>query len=314
VGAKPEPLRRQQLLLLTAAIALLRWIPPANLHPLRELAVLAGSVALLLAIRSAQPRVPAGLAVIAAAALALVTPVQPSKMSFLPLALSVVAVAMRRLDTQLITALALIVAACFSRYSLATVYIAAALVFLLPLLARVRPLAYATAAVLFALWPWSGVVARALPLLRNYEPAGEVRPIAQALDPAAALALDVPPHVRHAVVTASGAQMWRLRPGRVVGAIEATDARGRRTTRAIHIGDIADFGFTRPEPFFGARNPLPRAMGADIRGYGASAWVWAGGRTAIATAADIASLRVVAAPDLPGGARLQVDSVEFPAR
>jgi hypothetical protein len=310
----PRYPRYSEVLLLAAGIAVVRWIPLHDVHVLRELVVLGGSVALLLAIRFAQPRAPVAVVIIAVAAVALVTPVQPAKMTFFPAALAMVALLMRRLDAQLATAVVLIGCAAFSRYSLATLYIVAAIVFMLPLLARVRPLVYGAAAVIFALWPWSGVIARALPLLRNYDAPVDARTIAQALAPGDALPLDIAPHARHAIVSMSGAQMWRMRPGRVVGSIEATDVRGARTTRAIRIGDVADFGFTRREPFFVSRNPLPRAMAADIRGYGASAWVWAGGRTAIATNADIASLRVVAAPDLPGDARLQVDAVEFPAR
>jgi len=108
--------------------------------------------------------------------------------------------------------------------------------------------------------------------------------------------------------------MARFKTGRVVGTIEATDARGRVTTRQIRIGDIADFGFTRREQFFGSRNPLPRFSPAEIRGYGASAWVWGSGRTALSCTADIASLRVLAAPDLPRQTHLQIDAVDFPAR
>jgi hypothetical protein len=99
-----------------------------------------------------------------------------------------------------------------------------------------------------------------------------------------------------------------------VGTIEATDRRGRVTRREIRIGDVADFGFTRREQFLGARNPFPRVSPGEIRDYGANAWVWGSGRTALASAADIASLRVVAAPNLPQDAHLQIDAVEFPPR
>jgi len=220
----------------------------------------------------------------------------------------------RRLPQVAIGALFLICAA-FARYSLATVYIAVAIVFLMPLAARIKPLTYAAAIAIFALWPWSGIIARALPVVRNYDPpTGEVRPINWALAPSEAKQIDVPPHVRHVVVTASGGQMARFRPGRVVGAIEAVDTRGRTTTRAITIGDVADFGFMRREQFFASRNPLPRSSPGEIRDYGANAWLWGAGRTAIATAAEIRSLRVIAAANLPAQSHLQIDSVEFPAR
>jgi hypothetical protein len=127
--------------------------------------------------------------------------------------------------------------------------------------------------------------------------------------------IDIPAHVRHAVVTMSGGQMARLKRGRIIGTIEATDTRGRTmTTRQITIGDVADFGFGRREQFFASRNPLPRFSPGEIRDYGANAWLWGAGRTAIASPADFASLRIIAAPNLPHDAHLQIDTVEFPAR
>jgi hypothetical protein len=235
-------------------------------------------------------------------------------MALLPLAVAVVVFVTRRVPQVAIAALFL-VCAFFARYSLATIYVAAAIVFLMPLLDRVKPLTYATAIAIFVLWPWSGIIARALPIVRNYEPAaGDVRPIGWALAPAESKTIDVPPHVRHAVVTASGGQMARFKRGRVVGTIEATDTRGHLTTCPITIGDVADFGFTRRAQFFASRNPLPRFSPGEIRDYGANAWVWGAGRTAIASPADMASLRVIAAPNLSRDAHLQIDSVEFPAR
>jgi hypothetical protein len=300
------------VVLATAGVILLRWIPLRDVHVVKELVVIAGSIALLFAVQrrdGAEP--PALLSVLVLAA---VTPIPPGKMALLPLTLALFVFVTRRVPRGAIAAIFLI-AAFFARYSLATIYVAVAIVFLMPLLDRVKPLTYATAIAIFALWPWSGIIARALPIVRLYEPgSGDVRPINWALAPSEAKSIDVPPHVRHAVVTASGGQMARLKRGRVVGTIEATDARGRTTTRAITIGDIADFGFTRREQFFASRNPLPRFSPGDIRDYGANAWLWGAGRTAIASAGDIATLRVIAAPNLPHDAHLQIDSVEFPAR
>ena len=108
--------------------------------------------------------------------------------------------------------------------------------------------------------------------------------------------------------------MARFKPGRIVGTIEARDRRGGVTTRAIRIGDVADFGFTRRDQFFASRNPLPRFSPGEIRDYGTNAWLWGAGRTAIACTADLVSLRVVAVSDLPPQTHLQIDSVEFPAR
>ena len=307
----------------------------------RELVVLAGSIALLFAMPRRRDAVgPAGgtpAFLIAVMAVAVATPVRAGAMTFLPFAVALLVLMLRGLGVSgsrgsvaderrensrprnlatLTMAALLLLCAYFARYSLATVYVAAAIVFLVPLLDRVRPLAYAAAIVVFALWPWSGIVARALPLVRNYAPpAGETQPIARALATGEVLPIAVPPHVRNVVVTASGGQVARFRTGRVVGAIEATDLRGRVTVRPIRIGDVADFGFMRREQFFASRNPLPRFSPGEIRDYGANAWVWGAGRTTVACcSADIASLRVIAAADLPPQSHLQIDSVEFPAR
>ena len=314
---RPASIAPEEVVLTIAGIVLLRWIPLHDVHVIKELILIGGSVAMLFAMRREKagetPALP-GARLMAVLVLAVVTPMPPGKMALLPLTVAALVFVTRRLPQVAIGAVFLICAA-FARYSLATVYIAVAIIFLLPLAGRIKPLAYAAAIAIFALWPWSGVIARALPVVRNYEPgAGEERSIARALAPSESMAIDVPKHVRHVVVTASGAQMARLRPGRVVGTIEAIDARGRTTMRPITIGDVADFGFTRREQFFASRNPLPRFSPGEIRDYGANAWLWGAGRAAISGAADIRSLRVVAAPNLPPQSHLQIDSVEFPAR
>jgi len=326
LGGVPPP----TAVLAIAGVMLLRWIPLRDVHIVKELILLVGSLALLFAIRRRDAAEPAGgtPALLGVFVLAAVTPMPPGKMALLPLVVAVLMLAIRvvfagthretakprDLATAIIGALFLIFAA-FARYSLASIYVAVAIVFLMPLAGRIKPLTYAAAIAIFALWPWSGIIARALPVVRNYEPAaGDVHTIARALAPSESLPIDVPRHVRHVVVTTSGAQMARFKPGRVVGTIEAVDARGRLTTRPIMIGDVADFGFIRREQFFASRNPLPRFSPGEIRDYGANAWLWGAGRTAIACPAEIKSLRVVAAPNLPPQSHLQIDSVEFPAR
>lgn len=312
----PGGVTARTVVLAVVGVILLRWIPLRDVHAGKELIIIGGSIALLWAIRRRDAAEPAGgtPALLSVLFLAAVTPIPPGKMALLPLTVALLVFVTRRVPQVAIGAFFLI-CAFFARYSLATIYIAVAIVFLTPLLDRVKPLTYATAIAIFALWPWSGIIARALPIVRNYEPsAGSGRAVSVGLAPSEAFAIGVPPHVRHAVVTTSGGQMARLRPGRVVGTIEATDKLGRKTTRPITIGDIADYGFTRRDQFFASRNPLPRFASAEIRDYGANAWAWGGGRTAIAAPADIASLRVIAAPNLPHDAHLQIDSVEFPAR
>jgi hypothetical protein len=292
-------------------------MPFHDIQIAKELIVLAGSLALLFAIpRRPEAAEPAGgtPALLSVLALAVVTPITPGKMAFFPFAVALLAFVTRKLPPLAIAAV-LLVAAFFARYSLATIYIAAAIVFLVPLLERIRPLTYATALVVFALWPWNGIIARALPVVLHYEPVdGYSRPVASALAPSESLPLGVPPHVRHVVITASGGQMARLKPGRIVGTIEATDVRGRLSKREIRIGDVADFGSLRREQFLGSRNPFPKFSPGEIRGYGPEAWVYGSGRTALATKADISTLRVIAAPNLPRDAHLQIDAIEFPAR
>jgi len=246
-------------------------------------------------------------------------------MTFLPFVLALLVLGLRSLGTSaragsryianIAVGAALLLCACFARYSLATVYIASAIVFLVPLIDRVRPLSYAAAIAIFALWPWSGIIARALPIARNYAPpVGEVQAVSRTLAAGEALPIAVPLHARDVIVTTYGGYLERLRSGHVIGAIEATDRRGHVTVRPIRIGGSADFGFMRREQFFASRNPLPRFSPGEIRDYGANAWVWGAGRTTVSCASGIVSLRVVAAADLHAQSRLVVGSVEYPRR
>jgi hypothetical protein len=315
-----------EIALTVVGIALLRCIPLQDVRIVRELVVLAGSVALLFAMpRRRDAAEPAGgtpAFLIAILAVAVATPVRAGMMTFLPFALALLVLGLRHLATaipqqlaSLAVGAALLLCACFARYSLATVYVASAIVFLVPLIDRVRPLSYAAAFAIFALWPWSGIVARALPIARNYAPpVGEVQPISRTLAAGQSLPIAVPPHVRDVIVTTYGGYIERLRSGHVIGAIEATDRRGHVTARPIRIGDTADFGFMRREQFFASRNPLPHFSPGEIRDYGANAWVVGAGRTTVRCASDIVSLRVVAATDLRAQSRLAVDSVEYPRR
>jgi hypothetical protein len=318
-----------EIALTVVGIALLRWIPLHDVRIVRELVVLAGSVALLFAMpRRRDAAGPAGgtpAFLIAVLAVAVATPVRSGLMTFLPFALALLVVGLRsvgifsRISSRNLASLAvaatLLLCACFARYSLATVYVASAIVFLVPLIDRIRPLSYAAAIAIFALWPWSGIIARALPIARNYAPlVGEVQPVSRTLAAGESLPIAMPPHVRDVIVTTYGGYIERLRSGHVIGAIEATDQRGRVTVRPIRIGDTADFGFMRREQFFASGNPLPRFSPGEIGDYGANAWVWGAGRTTVSCASDIVSLRVVAAAGLRAQSRLAVESVEYPTR
>jgi hypothetical protein len=295
-------LARELWVLVTAGVLLLRWIPLRDVEVWRELIVLGGALALFFAIKQRGP-----LALIAALAVAAATPVHPGKATLVPWLLAGLCLLWDRL--QPVLALACVAAAFFARWSLVPLLITAAFALLVPFLDKLKPLAYAAALALFAMWPWSGIAARALPVITRYEPpTGEVRIIGLALPPGQTATVPIPP-ARHVVVNASAANAAQLAEGRVIGFVE---------DRAIRIGDVADFGFTRRQHFFASRNPLPRITRADIRGYGATSWVHGAGAVGVApSASTIAPMRALhfrAAADLPPDARLQIESVELPAR
>ena len=303
---------RELWVLVVAGVLLLRWIPLREVEVWREAVVLGGAVALFAAIK---PRSP--LALVAVLAVAAVTPVHPGKAALFPLLLSVGAGFSRRAAdgrlkpaaTRAALAALFAIAALFARWSLVPILVTAAFALLVPLIDKLEPLAYAAALALFAMWPWSGVVARALPVVTRFEPhAGEVRVVGWALARGQSASLAIP-RAGHVTVDASVANGAGMAGGRVVGFIDAG-----RCTRAVRIGDVADFGFTRRPHFFAARNPLPRVSRGDIRGYGATAWLHGAGAIGVACGAPIRTLRFRAADDLPPETRLQIESIELPAR
>jgi hypothetical protein len=321
-----------------SATFLLRWLPLATVEWKKELVVLAG-VALLLALT--KERTPLSLGV--ALAVALVTPLHPGRMVVYP---ALVAVAQWLIPWPVAGAVVMLAAVVFARYSLAALYVLAAAALLAPLAFRWSPRATRVvlvfAALLVALWPWSAAVARLLPLpiagvaiavVAVFAASGRFATIAgpllllvmpyaafpdqqpevlgAALESSQSVDVDVAPDVREVVLRISGANMPRMRPGRVVGEIDAVDRAGHRTTRVLRIGDVADWGFMRREQFFFSNNVPPRNASGDLRGYGNDSYLWGAGRIPIRFAAPPASLRVVAANDLPGGAKLQVETVEY---
>lgn len=175
---------------------------------------------------------------------------------------------------------------------------AVALIFVL--LPRFRVPAVATAALL-VLWPWSGIVARALPaFLRAERPPEASRPVWIALARGASVSIDAPPGSRRATVVASAANASRLRRGMLMGNIEGT---------AVRIGDVADFGYTRREQFFRSRNPAPKRPIDDVKDYGQSAWLHTA--ALIEVPVHNGGIHVSAAPSLSPGARLQIEAVGF---
>jgi hypothetical protein len=210
--------------------------------------------------------------------------------------------------TQAVLAALCLAAAFFARWSLVPILVTAAFALLVPFLDKLKPLAYAAAISLFAMWPWSGVVARALPVVTRFEPpAGEIRVVGLALARGESRTVDGLKPVLHLTVIASAANAAQFTPGRVIGFIDAGGC-----TRAVRIGDVADFGFTRRPHFFAARNSLPGISRGDVRDYGATAWVHGAGAIGVACRGAITSLRFRAADDLPPDARLQIESIELP--
>jgi hypothetical protein len=294
-----------------AAIVLLRWIPFAEVTVWRELVLMGGLLALL---GRERMRTPLGLA--AAVAFALVVPARPARMLIAPLLVAA-------LPWYFAAPVALL--ALFLRPPLASICIAAALALLARLVRRpsedgngvaaleasaasappggaVRwkaaqvPL-LAIAALAFALFPWSGVVARG-PSFFLHRPRTALRhPIGIALAPGESATISLPPNATSLIVF--GANASTLRPGTLLGMAGATP---------IRIGDAADWGYMRPENWFQSRNVVPHRPAGPLRGYGAAAW--AHGEGAIPIPPGTTSLRVRAAADLPGNARLQIDSAE----
>jgi hypothetical protein len=299
---------REMWVLVIAGVLLLRWIPLREVEVWREVVVLGGALALFAAIK---PRSP--LALIAVLAVAAVTPVHPGKAALIPLLLVGPSFILRLEEPQDLvpTGAALVgalcaIAALFARWSLVPILVTAAFVLLVPFLDKLKPLAYAAALALFAMWPWSGIVARALPVVARYEPpTGEVRVVGLALARGESATVGGLKPVLHLTVNASVANGAGLPAGRVIGFVEA---------RPIRIGEVADFGFTRRPHFFAARNPLPGVSRGDIRGYGATAWLHGAGAFGVACSAPIRTLHFRAADDLPPDTRLQIESIELPPR
>jgi hypothetical protein len=312
-----------------AAVALLRWIPTSDVIVWREALILAAAYLVFRTTRSA----------VAAALVAVATPLFPLKALALPLFVAAIA-AVRRRGVSIAAAIACAAVIPFIRYSFAPMLAAASIAMLCA--AGFELPAAAVALLLVVLFAWSGVAIHAMPMLLvalvlAIALVGKRAPLVAA---AAVLVLFVrlPPletfTVAHhgfslapgqtalvdvarspsLVVTGSGANVMAMRGG-AVGTIDALDAtRAVIASRPIAIGDVADWGFMRREHFFTSRNPVPRAPTWRIIGYGASSWLVGAGRIPIDAPGDVATLRITAARSLPADARLTIDTVEMPAR
>jgi hypothetical protein len=252
---------RRSIVLSVAAVMILRWIPFADVSVLREILLLAVAAAIT-AVLGGGP-----LAIAVAVLSALFTPMIPLRTIVLPLAVlglstTVRIFGLRRPRAQFLSLLLLAA----------------------PLL----------------VFTWSGVIARALPIVWKGLPQDHARFVVNAALPAGrSIELEVPPGARALIV--SGANVPRLRRGALLGVIEPGH-------RVVTIGDAADWGALRREHFYGSRNPLPADPAGSLHGYGYSTWIDGAGRIALAPSTK--RIRVIAAPTLPPGASLQVEGFE----
>jgi hypothetical protein len=159
-------------------------------------------------------------------------------------------------------------------------------------------LAVTVSAVVLLFFPWSGVLARAVPLLRVL-PRVEARRhgVNIALAPGESTTLDVPYRMKWLVLSASNAS--RLQRGVLLGSIGG---------RPIRIGDVADWGALRREHFYQGRNPLPRDPAGKLRAYGYDAWIDGAGRIALPAGAQ--HITVTADGALDKDVRLQIEAFE----
>ncbi|MEA2570885.1 MAG: hypothetical protein QOI24_2886 [Acidobacteriota bacterium] len=321
-------LETQEIAIVIAAVALLRWIPFDSIVWWREAIILGGALLVLRATRNA----PA--ATLAAAA----TPLFPLKALAFPFLLAALAAL---LPQRFRLAAAIVFAALvpFARYSFAPLLIAAALMMLCSVTDAPAKLMVLLVIVLFA---WSGAAIHAMPpvflaivlgiaLVGRLSPivaaAGGLAllfcmpatttfdriPVDTALAPSQALLFDVAPS-RRVVITASGANVSSMRSG-TLGTIEALDAkRNVIASRPIAVGDVADWGFMRREHLFTSRNRLPRNPSWRLIGYGAESWFTGAGRITVDAPQHIEAVRITAAPSLPRAASLQIESIELPRR
>lgn len=259
--------------LAVGSIVLLRWIPLSGVRWPREVLLLFFAVAIVAALRST------ALAVPVAVATALFTPLIPLRSLWLPLVVLVISAAI----------------AVWTRTSARAAEGG-------PKSATAPVAAFFLAAVL-TFFAWSGVVARALPIVLRGLPLPSTRAtIAMALVPGQSEEFDVPPDARALIV--SGANVSRLRRGTVIGRIEPGGI-------VLRMGTVADWGSLRREHFYSSRNRLPSRPAGLLRGYGYGAWIDGAARIALP---KVRTIRVSAERELPPDARLQVESFELEPR
>jgi hypothetical protein len=149
-------------------------------------------------------------------------------------------------------------------------------------------------ALLIALFPWSGLMARGWGAFLRSPHQRHRQYVGQALKPGSTTTIDVPADA-HAVIV-SGANVQRLPCGTILGTLN-----GKSIT-------APDWGFMRREQFFASRNCYPRTPAGRIRDYGWSAWI--DGAKRIALPHGLRTIRVDVNPRLPKDATLQIEAFE----
>lgn len=262
-----EEKRERAVVLTIGAIVLLRWIPFANVTLFRELLLIVVALLIVAVMRWSS------IGVAIAVATALVTPLVPLRTIGFALAVLAGLVALRIAG--------------------------------MPDL-RFPAIGAFAIAIVMLFFPWSGVLARAPKLALAGLPVTTARlPVHMALAPGQAVSLDVPSDATALIL--SGANMSRLRPGTIAGAINGIPVR---------IGDIADWGFLRREHFYKSRNRVPENPAGELRDYGQSAWVDGAARFDLGGSRPTSSGPLVVRADqrLPAAARLQIDAFELGSR
>lgn len=155
-------------------------------------------------------------------------------------------------------------------------------------------------ALMILFFAWSGAFARATSLALWGLPRTTTRvPMQMALAPGQAVSIDVPGDA--CAVILSGANIARLEPGTVVGAIDG---------KPLRVGDVADWGFLRRDQFHASRNTIPKNSAGLLRDYGQAAWIDGAARFRISAT----RIRIAADAHLPPPARLQIDAFELVRR
>ncbi len=299
---QPEGWPHKTLIL---GIALVRWLPLRDVMIWRELIVLTGVLIAYVAMRDESP-----LAVAAAIAIAVVTPVIPGRGLLFPFI--VAALTLLPVPFRLAAAASMLAGLSLGRASFASMFVVGACALALPLVRRIPVIPQTAVVALFALWPWSGLLARSFPAFLHAAHVSERnQTVGAALEPSRSVSVPVPEGIRTVTITASGAQASRLWPGTLLGRIDVIERNGEVTSRDIRIGDVADFGFMRREHYLSSHNRPALTPCDDFRGFGATSWLYGAGRMAMTAAHDIATVRVTADAGLRPGTRLQVESIDL---